>query len=530
MHSARHGATVQIGPHLQRSALAFAVMSFLIWFSAVIPASGQDSAPRDSDQRDKPSEASRPADVGSVHAPPKAEVLEQLLVDVVAKSEKSVVSIARVRRPVLPSDTGIFEDDRQPLRGFGAERIGPDSPDFQPSYFGAGVIVTKDGLILTNYHVIGDPEKSDVWVWHDRKPYRAQVRAADPWTDLAVLKIAADSLEPLRWGDSGAVRKGSLVVALGNPYALARDGKPSASFGIVSNLLRKAPTTRFRDAGEGHDSLHHYGTLIQSDALLPYGTSGGPLINLRGEMIGLSTALAAFEGSESTAGFAIPVDETFRRVVDMLKSGRKPEFGFLGVSPSLLSLNERQQGALGVRINSVVPGTPAFRANMRGGDVITHVQDQPILDANDLIREVSRRNADEVVELTVNRIVEGKSNSLKLQARLSKKYQSGPRKTFSSEPDRKWRGLTIDYATAIPDLRDWLGRIDPEGCVAVLEVEPDSPAWRAGLRPLDFISHVNGKRVTTPREFEQQLPGATDAVTVQLTGGNAAAAFKRIEP
>ena len=222
MQAARHGASLQIGLRLKPTALVFAVLSLLMWFEAVVPASGQDSTPQEPPAAGKPLAPSTPPDVRSADGLPKADVLEQLLVDVVAKAEKSVVSIARVRRPALPSDTDIFEDDRQPLRGFGPqrigpERIGPDSPDFQPSYFGTGVILTKDGLVLTNYHVIGDPEKSDVWVWHDRKPYRAQVRAADPWTDLAVLKIAADSLEPLRWGDSAGVRKGNLVVALGNP-------------------------------------------------------------------------------------------------------------------------------------------------------------------------------------------------------------------------------------------------------------------------------------------------------------------------
>src|SRR5207253_7102267 len=133
--------------------------------------------------------------------------------------------------------------------------------------------------------------------WIGRKPYRATVKAADPWFDLALLKVEGAGLKPISFGDGHSVKKGAFVIALGNPYAIARDGKPSASWGIISNLQRQAPPPRTATrASDGRETLHHYGTLIQTDARLELGTSGGALVNLKGEMIGLTTSLAALSG------------------------------------------------------------------------------------------------------------------------------------------------------------------------------------------------------------------------------------------
>ena len=211
----------------------------------------------------------------------------------------------------------------------------PTDPSFIPSEYGSGVVVDRRGLILTAYHVLG--EDSDYYVTTpDRKVYRAWVKGADPRSDLAVLSIDAAGLVPIALGDATTLRKGQFVITLGNPYAIARDGQASAGWGIVANLARKAPPSPEDSEPSAQRTLHHFGTLIQTDAKLNIGASGGPLLNLKGEMVGLCVALAALAGYETSAGYAIPVDATFRRVLDTLKQGREVEYGFLGIQPANL--------------------------------------------------------------------------------------------------------------------------------------------------------------------------------------------------
>src|SRR3972149_8527359 len=158
--------------------------------------------------------------------------------------------------------------------------------------FDIHVVVDRQGLILTAYHVLG--EESDYYVpTHDGKVFLAKIKGADPRSDLAVLAIQAADLEPIPFGEASTLKRGQFVIALGNPYAIARDGQVSASWGIVANLARKAPPVPDESQPTGKSTLHHFGTLIQTDAKLNLGTSGGPLLNLKGEMVGLTPALAA---------------------------------------------------------------------------------------------------------------------------------------------------------------------------------------------------------------------------------------------
>ena len=175
-----------------------------------------------------------------------ARTMEKALVDCIARAEKSVVAIARVRKGGFGLGGGdVDERLRLDRRRFGAIDPEPTNPDFVPNEFATGVVIDVNGYILTNYHVLGDPDENEYFVWIQRRPYQVtevfapeKVMAGDPWTDLAVLKIAATNLEPIKMGDATKLRKGMLVVALGNPYAIARDGDVCASWGMVSNLNR----------------------------------------------------------------------------------------------------------------------------------------------------------------------------------------------------------------------------------------------------------------------------------------------------
>jgi len=457
-----------------------------------------------------------------------AAAMEKLVTEAIEKAEKSVVAIARVRHEAPAAGDPVVTERRDPF-----------DPAFVPHEFGTGVVIDAKGLIVTAAHVLGNVREADYYVWLSRKPYPAKVKAADPWLDLAVLQIDATNLRPITFGNARDLKKGQFVIALGNPYAIAKDGQPSASWGIVSNLQRQAPVprtgTRPSETGE---TLHHWGTLIQTDARLELGTSGGALVNLKGEMVGLTTSLAALHGYERPGGFAFPVDDDFRRALDTLKTGRLPDYGFLGVAPATLAADLRRQGRFGAKIedqlggDGVVPGTPAAAAGLKAGDIITHIEGQPIADSVELIRFVSGQHADSVVNLKVLRGSDATrpGRSVNVKVKLSKKRVEGPREGYAEVPAETWRGLGVEYATAAPLFREQSRDLDPAGCVGVVEVERDSPAWKAGLRPGDFVSHVAERRVATPREFFDAVNSIEGEAVLKLTAVEAAKSTRTVGP
>ncbi|MHB8903312.1 MAG: S1C family serine protease, partial [Thermoguttaceae bacterium] len=273
--------------------------------------------------------------------------LEGTLVKAIAASSPSIVAISQVRKRD-PGQNLNFEIRPGPL-GMPVlphQLPSPEDADFIPTEYATGVVVDRRGLVLTAYHALR-PDSEYFVTTHQQRRYRASIKAADPRSDLAVLTLEADDLVPLALGDAGKLRRGQFVIALGNPYSVARDGQASASWGIVANLNRKAPPAPSETDSAGKPTIHHFGTLIQTDARLNLGTSGGALVDLEGRMVGLTTALAAVAGYETSAGYAYPVNEMFRRVLDTLKRGREVEYGFLGIEPAGLSEAEVRQGQHG---------------------------------------------------------------------------------------------------------------------------------------------------------------------------------------
>lgn len=231
------------------------------------------------------------------------QAMETTLQSAIENAGRSIVAIARVPKDTARGAVGQLEFN---LPGLGKPLLDPTNANFVPSEFATGVIISEKGDVLTAYHVLGNPEQNDYYIWHQGIGREAEVtaipsvvQAGDPWTDLAVLRFDAKNLKPIKFGDAKQVKRGSFVVSLGNPYAVARDGKASASLGIVSNLQRSAvrrPKVDEATASLRGEGLQEYGTLIQTDARLNLGTSGGALVNLRGEMIGVTTSLAAVAG------------------------------------------------------------------------------------------------------------------------------------------------------------------------------------------------------------------------------------------
>jgi serine protease Do len=438
--------------------------------------------------------------------------LEKILVDSIARSEKSVVAIARVRRPVEGKPAEVRPDPfNRPVRPLNPPL--PTDPDFIPNEFATGVVIDAKGLILTAHHVLGDD--SDYYVTTaQRKVYKARPIGADPRSDLAVLAVDATDLAPIALGDADTLKKGQIVIALGNPYAIARDGQVCAGWGIVSNLARKPPPADESDSA-GKRTLYQYGTLIQTDARLNLGASGGPLLNLKGQMVGLCVALSAVAGYETAAGYAIPVDRTFRRAVDALRQGREVEYGFLGVQPVNLRPSDLAVGLHGMKIDRVLASTPAERSGLRPDDVVTAVGGAPVHDADGFVLEVGRLPPEGVARLDLVR--NGRPQTVEVA--LAKYPVQG--KKIVTQPAPGWRGMHVDFGSMTLE-------VDPKSSgslyfhddgVLVMDVEQGTSAWAAGLRRGMLVTHVGRTAVRTPREFRAAVEGRTGPVDLRLGAG-----------
>ena len=502
---------------------------FRVWLSLVVVLLFESGLSRAQTGSTEVPPASLPPAAAGLDGLALMAAIEQTTTAAIAKAERSVVAIARVRRDRIPA----ARSNELRIPESGGFEASPDNPDFVPSNFGSGVVISADGFVVTCAHVLDDPRQNDYYVWLDKRVYparvvskTAQVYAADPFTDLAVLKIDAGGLIPIEFGKAQELKKGQFVIALGNPYAIARDGQASASWGMIANLNRIAPAdVPENSALAAKESLHQFGTLIHTDAKLNLGTSGGALVNLRGEMVGLTTSLAAVSGYEQSAGFALAVDDLFLRVIESLKAGKLPEFGFLGIQPEDLSAVDLQRGLSGAKVVNVVPGLPGDQAGLQSDDVISQVNSRPVRNRNDLFKELSQMPAGAEVSLLVERpkhVSRGRE-ILTLKATLSKKYVATSRPGYALNGPKKWRGMLVEYATAVPSEltrgASVFGRRSAPK-LAILAVDPGTPAWEAGIRPGHGLISVDGKAVDSPEVFHGLVDGRHDTLVLQIMRQN----------
>jgi serine protease Do len=457
----------------------------------------------------------------------KTMALQKVLHKVIAQVEPSVACII-VSRSDAYQKLGLGPDKECPggLGDFDPEvlRSKPDlsqndrklwqrkldlaDPGHVPQAFGSGVVIDSAGLILTNYHVVQDATKLYVRLPNGRGSY-ADIHAADPRSDLAVLRLLNPKLPPveaIRLGDADRMERGHFVLSIANVFAAGfRDGQPSASWGILSNIRRRAVAPP-RDESQSKP-LHYYGTLLQTDARLHLGCSGGALVNLDGEMIGLTSALAAIQGGETPGGFAIPVNAGLRRIIELLKRGEEVEYGFLGVS----LVEKVPDGTTGVALASVTPGSPAFvEAKLRGREVIVAINGTALQQSDDLLIALGTQLAGCKVRLDYRR---GKDQQTAVVT-LAKLYVPGKR-IWSSHGKRPYcRGMRVDYTSILAQKAPRLPSIPPG--VMVCDVKPNSPAERAFFKPGDVITHVNRMPVNTPAAFYDAAPEPPNALELTL--------------
>jgi serine protease DegQ len=295
----------------------------------------------------------------------------------------------RTRRPALPEGS--------PLRRFFGEP--PDEPRTATS-LGSGVIVTKDGLILTNNHVIEGADEIAVQVSTGNKRATAKVIGADPDTDLAVIKAESDNLSPITFGDSERIQVGDFVLAIGDPFGVGQ----TVTMGIVSAT------------GRNRLGINPIENFIQTDAPINPGNSGGALVDVRGELIGINSAIYSESGGSLGIGFAIPVSMAKQVMEQLVKTGRVSR-GWLGVQMEEISPEQaralRLSDQTGALVTAVVPGGPAERAGLRRGDVVRMINGKPVTDSGMLLREITSLAPGQTAELTISR--NGKEQQVKLE-------------------------------------------------------------------------------------------------------------------
>jgi serine protease Do len=433
----------------------------------------------------------------------------------VRKTLPAVVNVESVVRATQTRGRGRLPQGIPPgfedFFGFG----GPQEPR-QRSGAGSGVIVTRDGYILTNNHVVEGATEVKVTL-SDRRELSAKVVGTDPRTDVAVLKVDAANLPVLPISNSGKVEVGDVALAMGNPFGLGQ----TVTMGIISAT------------GRAGLNPENYEDFIQTDAAINPGNSGGALVNTSGQLIGINTAIISRTGGNQGVGFAIPISMA-REVMDQLVKTGKVVRGYMGagvqdITPELARAF-KLSSAQGAAITSVEEGTPAFRGGLREGDVVTAVNGEPVADAGQLRLRISRTAPGTTVKLTVQR-PEGQRE---LAVTLGTLPDRAGRTGRGGEEDGAGPGtgtggvlsgvaveeLTADIASELQLPRGSRG-------VVVTRVAQDSAAYEAGLRRGDVITQVNRKPVNSVREFEQAIGRGTTLLLVSRGGGSI---FIAVEP
>jgi serine protease Do len=365
--------------------------------------------------------------------------------------------------------------------------MNPQAPESRRSQgTGSGVIISQDGYILTNNHVVEGATEVTVTVG-DTQEFKAQVVGRDPKTDLAVLKIQPKgTLAVASLGNSEQLKVGDWVLAIGNPFGLSH----TVTSGIVS--------AKGRVIGAGP-----YDNFIQTDASINPGNSGGPLFNMKGEVVGINTAILP---SGQGIGFAIPID-TAKPLIPQLVAKGEVTRGYLGVNiqsltPDLakaLKLGE-QKGAL---VGDVVAGSPADQAGMKRGDVIVAFNSKPVAEARDLSAQVAATKVGQAAAVTVLRNGAKQQLTVKIGQLQSEKAELEK----PGQPDQSKWGLQLQDLT--PQMAARMGVKTGEG-IAVAGVKPGSPAERAGVRPGDLIMEMDHQPVHSVQEARQMAAKNSD--------------------
>lgn len=363
----------------------------------------------------------------------------------------------------------------------------PEMKEFRQQGIGSGVIVRKTGkqvYILTNNHVVGTADEIDVTL-SDGRVFNAELVGKDPRKDLALVAFTSSENIPVaRIGDSDSAGVGDWVIAVGNPMGF----ESTVTAGIVSAVGRESIP------GMGVAQLTDY---IQTDAAINQGNSGGALVNIEGEVIGINTWIASQTGGNVGLGFAIPINNATKAIDDFIRTG-KVEYGWLGVNisdPSYEFMKEMDlDNSKGAFVYDVFKKSPADKAGILPGDLITHVNGKTLEDSNDLVNLVADLQAGRFSTFTIIR--QGQTITLNVKTTVRDE-------DVESATSGIWPGFVAVHIT--DEIRERLDLDKRKGDLVIANVREGSAAAAAGLKPGDIIQEMNGNKVRDVQDFYKEL-------------------------
>ncbi len=415
-------------------------------------------------------------------------------------------SLAPLVKEVAPSvvNVRVVGKSRNPFAGQDMDGIDPRMLPFldmdpQPRQgVGSGVILSSDGLVITNHHVVDEADKLEVKL-HDGRMFNAKVLGSDPLTDIALIQLeGAKGLKAATLGSSANMSVGDWVIAIGSPMGLEQ----SASTGIVS--------------AKGRGSLGLYANsyidFLQTDASIAPGSSGGPLFNLQGEVIAINTAVNA---RGQGLGFAVPIDQA-KQVIPQIKSGGKVVRGWLGISGRDIEPAVGRAPETGAIIGAVMPGTPAAKAGLQNGDRIVGVDGHDVATFGDLRGRIAELRPGTEAALRVVR----KGSTLNLKATVGKLPGDDELRKLGPQGPRGPRG---ERGQLFPDGKPRLGvEVEPGASgLQVRSVRPGSLADELGLQPGDHLQSINGEQVRSTDDVSSALGKDNSRVEVKVKRGDA---------
>ncbi len=438
------------------------------------------------------------------------ESFQGKIINAIKKVSPAVVSISTERTVNVPGLGGErffgppFEDFEEFFRRF-FEQF--PQREFKQRGLGSGMIINKDGYILTNEHVIHGVDKIIVTL-PTNETYKAQVVETDPESDIAVLKINTEKdLPVVTFGDSDNIQVGQWVIAIGNPFGFAlselnKKYEPTVTVGVISATGRAIEAS---SSGE----RRVYTDLIQTDASINPGNSGGPLVNIYGEVIGINTAILSPVGASVGIGFAIPINKAKRLLQSLVRYG-EIKWPWIGIYMQELTpeLAEKFGVKKGVLVADVVPDSPADKAGIKPGDVIQEVNGQTVETPFDLKEAVLKTQIGEKITLT---LIRG-GKKIKVELVTAPK----PEKVIEAKAPIEEKLLGIKVAEITPELRQRYGIFPDERGVVVVEVEPGGPADRVGIAAGDVIKSVNREEIKNLSEFRSVMAKINPGETVLL--------------
>ena len=398
---------------------------------------------------------------------------------------------------------------------FGPMQQGPQQPQIEHGV-GSGIIISPDGYIVTNCHVVDDAVQIKVTL-NDRRVLKAKLIGVDKLTDLAVIKVDATNLPSIAWGDSTKLEPGQTVLAFGSPFGI----QFSVTRGIVSAVNRQNPFA---------DDPRKPGNFIQTDAAINPGNSGGALVNAHGELVGINTFIITNSGQFAGAGFAIP-SQIVRATAEQLIQHGKVEHGYLGIGMNDVTPDNAHffnlQDPNGAIVSQVTPDSPASRGGVQTGDVISQLNGEKIANSSDLQVAVSQIAPGTKIALGVIR--EGKQVTLNLTVgEFHGKTEVADEENHDGPQSGKL-GLAVSDLT--PDSRQQINVPEQVHGVVVESVRPASPADEAGIQPGDVIVEVNRKPAQSASQFASEVHQNKDGKDLLLlvwSKGNAS--YRTLHP